>query len=335
MDQFAKELRENGVAVVPCQVAFDLNSFLQGQREFKGITPSALSLGAFGAMGTPSSFHHPEIRKARQSAHDQLVGLFSLVHPGMNLEVLFDRFSKRRVGTTLTAESWHRDVGDYPNGDVVYGGWVNTDSIGSVPQSFSCIPGDVLPILDDETRKTGFVPFDQKNKALMQALTAKRRVYSVQPGHAIVFNQTIAHEILKTVVKADSYRLYIGWRITRDDMPIYDRFNEDFVKSKRKRLSVPLPLSEIVKRQACPPLPSGQMPPMYAQLHMSYPKNRTLHLEPFSLQFHDNYIDPKYGNVVMRFFPPLQEVGLEPFPPYSDADIAILVPHRMVDPDAI
>jgi hypothetical protein len=128
---------------------------------------------------------------------------------------------------------------------------------------------------------------------------------------------------------------YIGGRITPDDRPFYDRMHDAFVQSKSKRptrpstTAAPLPLADIIRRQACPPLPSGQMPPMYAQLHMSYPKNRTVHLEPFSSQFHDNYIDPKHGNVVLRFLPPLQDVGLEPFEPYSDEDIAIMVPHRI------
>jgi hypothetical protein len=249
--------------------------------------------------------------------------------------VLFDRFSKRTKGASLSAESWHRDVGPFPDGDVVYGGWVNLDPAGCAPQAFSCIPGDVLPITKDAGDRTGFVTFNPKNKTQMQELTSKRRVYSIPPSHAILFNQTIAHEILKTVVKEDTFRLYIGWRITPDDRPFYDRMHEAFVQSKSKRpkrpstTAAPLPLADIIRRQACPPLPSGQMPPMYAQLHMSYPKNRTVHLEPFSSQFPDNYIDPKHGNVVLRFLPPLQDVGLEPFEPYSDEDIAIMVPHRI------
>jgi len=335
MEAYAMELVTNGVVVVPCDLEFDMQAFLHGQREFKDRPPRALALGAFGAMGTPGSFHHPEIRKARRSAYNQLVGLFRLAHPGRNLEVLFDRFSKRTKGASLSAESWHRDVGPFPDGDVVYGGWVNLDPAGSAPQAFSCIPGDVLPNTKDAGDRTGFVTFNPKNKTQMQELTSKRRVYSIPPSHAILFNQTIAHEILKTVVKEDTFRLYIGWRITPDDRPFYDRMHDAFVQSKSKRPKrpsttvAPLPLADIIRRQACPPLPSGQMPPMYAQLHMSYPKNRTVHLEPFSSQFHDNYIDPKHGNVVLRFLPPLQDVGLEPFEPYSDEDIAIMVPHRI------
>ena len=327
MDAYANELRTHGVVVVPCTLPFDLRAFLHDQREFKQSPPNALSLGGFGAMGTPSSFHHPEIRKARYSAYQQLVELFHMVHPGKNLQMLFDRFSQRRTGTSLTAESWHRDVGPFPHGDVVYGGWVNLDVAGSAPQSFSCIPGDVIQ--DDDSCKSGFTRFDPKNKELMLALRSKRRVYTVPPSHAIIFNQTIAHEILKALCTHDSYRLYIGWRITPDHVPFYDRLHDAFVKAKRKRASVPLPLAEIIQRQACPPLPSGQMPPMYAQLHMSYPQNRKRHLEPFSAQFHDQYIDPTHGSVVKRFFPPLQEAGLEPFAPYSEMDISILVPHRL------
>jgi len=339
MQEYANALQTHGVVVVPCDVRFDLSAFVHEQREFKRSPPDALALGGFGAMGTPGSFHHPAIRQARLSAYHQLVGLFRLAHPGKNLQVLFDRFSHRRVGATITAESWHRDVGPYPKGDVVYGGWVNLDPPGSAPQAFSCVPGDVLPTTDgaitadDDANPSmqGFAPFDPADRAQLSALRTKRHVLSIPPRHAILFNQTIAHEILRTVYKADSFRLYIGWRVTSDHVPFYDRLHEAFTQSKRKRSNhnAPLPLAEILRRQACPPLPSGQMPPMYAQMHMSYPQNRKRHLEPFSSQFRDNYLDPKHGNVVLRFFPPLQDVGLEPFAPYSEVDIAILMPHPL------
>ena len=54
------------------------------------------------------------------------------MHPGRQLELLFDRFSIRRVGTATSAESWHRDVGGKAPGDIIYGGWLNLDLRGSL-----------------------------------------------------------------------------------------------------------------------------------------------------------------------------------------------------------
>lgn len=90
--------------------------------------------------------------------HRHLLDRFSKTFPGKNLEMLFDRFAIRRKGTSTTGESWHRDVGKKLEGYIIYGGWINLDKTGCVPQKFSCIPKTHIYEKDE---KTGFVRFDK------------------------------------------------------------------------------------------------------------------------------------------------------------------------------
>ncbi len=244
-----------------------------------------LTLGGFGALGIPSSFHHPDIRFMRTLIYDLVKPQLKGTHK--NLELLFDRVSVRRPNTSISKESWHRDI--CPNakeGDVILGGWINLDPIGTPPQYFSCSPGSQIDI----EKNTGFV----KEKE-----PSSKKVYEIPPGHIILFHQNILHEIKPQKNKTFSYRLYLGWRLTNHEDPLFDN-------------------DSIIKHQSLPYLPSGQLPPMYAKLHWVNHKHM---IEEISNRIKCHYKDPHTGFVFREI-----KFLLEKFTEYSEKEKSIFFP---------
>lgn len=334
-------LLRDGVCVVPCAVMFDVHEFSRTLHEFAAcqgdvpVSPPSLALGGFGAMGTPSSFHHPAIRDLRRQCFEQMFPRFVQWHPGKNLQLMFDRFSQRVPGKSLTPESWHRDVGIHPIGDIIYGGWINLDPDGSPNQHFSCIPGNFLK--PTEKYASGFVKFDPNDKNLMSQLNAEKTIISIPPKHMILFNQTLAHEVFKHTFKFVSHRLYLGWRITDSTENLYDFIvrtrkpdKDDFSKIF-KPIKDPPPNSfeTIIHDQALPSIGSGQMPAMFGKNHWSYEKN-TNNIEKFTLTLKPLAIlkNPTRPELMLRFLPSLKDAGLM-YAPYTEQDVDILRIHPL------
>jgi hypothetical protein len=337
------DLIRDGITVVPCPVHFDLQNFLTTQREFiasdSGLAPPALALGAFGCMGTPTSFHHPIIRRVRKQCYDQLFPRFLDWHSGRNLEMMFDRFSQRLPGATLGAETWHRDVGPHDEGDIIYGGWINLDPPGTPNQRFSCVPGNFLR--PDGKHTEGFVRFDAKDAASIAALEAAKQIVEIPPGHIVIFNQSLAHEILPGKIKFLSYRLFMGWRITDSMESIYDYIYRKEVgekkksKAKKSENSQPEPrtLANIIETQACPSIGSGQFPPMYGVNHITFTKLKENHLVPFSDTIKPIFRSQTDPRLIVRFLPPLSETGLM-WEPYTEEDVSVMLVHHLKARDA-
>ena len=254
-----------------------------------GVPTPQFVLGAFGAAGLPSLFHHPIIREIRKSAYDTMRPQFAEAYNGWNLEVLFDRFGIRRNGLEVTGESWHRDTAPanlIEPGDVVFGGWVNLDppldahGKATVSQGFTCVLNSLeygmeLPAPLASAAVTGgqmpralpvagFVPFTPDQQA---ALESRKTNIEVPPGSIVVFNQRIAHCITPNKARFTSFRLYTGWRITKSVSAMYND------------------TQAIIDEQGVPRLPSGQKAPMYSPNHISYDKAREGLLKPFSATF--------------------------------------------------
>ena len=259
--------------------------------------PSQIVLGGFGASGCPSLSHHPLIRAVRQHLYEFMEPVFAKMYPGRRLEVLFDRFGIRREGTKIGAESWHRDVGPKKLGDIIYGGWVNLDWTGTSPQKFSCVPGNVLA---PNINHLGFAKIPKSDHP---SLTRDLRVLSVAPGQLVLFDQSIAHKISGATSKSTSFRMYIGWRITDDIVPVYDK-------------------ATVIQEQSMPPLPSGQPSVMYAKLHWVNWQSRLL---DFSSRFKPEFLDSKRPGCVMRVLPGLVETG-HAFPAYTAEETEMFFP---------
>lgn len=281
-------MNTEGVLVLPGPKGLpSLRRLLDNPPEFNNPN-GPLTLGGFGALGIPSSFHHPDIRYIRNSVYHHIRPELKKYFNHQYLELLFDRVSVRRVGTNTSRESWHRDV--CPNAlpdDVILGGWINLDPEGSPPQKFSCSPGTHKDIIDN----TGFV----KTKEI----PINQKIYEVPPGYIILFHQNILHEVKAQKAKFESYRLYLGWRLTNSQEPLFDHSN-------------------VIKNQGVPRIPSGQIPPMYAKLHWV---NHRHMIEEISQRIKSEYLDPK-TRMVLRELPPLGNH----YPPYTEEEMNILRP---------
>ena len=301
-------LLDNGVIVLPgpSGASEGLKEFLEDNHvEFKDGHPDVM--GNFGAWGHPTSFHHPFIRGVRAKVYSHMAPKLREIFPGKKIEMLFDRFSKRKAGTSTVAESWHRDITSSKNfkeNDIIYGGWINLDKTKQKPQYFSCIPGTHIY---EKDKKKGFAVIDKEQVAVYKKMKKDKIVkpFEIQPGHMILFNQDIAHEVLSRKTKEDSYRLYIGWRITDDEKPLYDN------------------LMTIIERQGIPTIPGGMLPPMYAKMHIINWNSRVI---DFTTRIKDEFIDGKY---VMRYMVSLKKSGLQMLPAYTDDEINILQPFKL------
>jgi hypothetical protein len=311
MEDCFENLLSDGVVVIPgpVNVSDKLNLFFKEQKEFISSEEEHCILGAFGAYGNPSSFHHPEIREIRGIVHSYMWPYLQKIFPGKNAEMLLDRFCKRTKGTKTSPELWHRDITNSPNilkEDKIFGGWINLDKIGSKSQGFSCIPGS-----QRREDKTGFVRFsDKENKEFER----KKKIYEIPPGNIIMFNQDIVHEVLSKKATFDSYRLFIGWRITESTKPLYD--NE-----------------KIIADQGIIKLPGGMYTPMYGPSFWMFHRNKILDWsKKVKPEFRELKLYKKeniYLDVVQQYMISLKDAGVELFRPYSEEEKKILLPQSL------
>ena len=287
-------------------------------KQKSNVNPAVFVLGGFGALGLPSTMHSEAARKLRGIVYDEMYPLFEEVYNGRNLEMLYDRFGIRRNGTSLTAEAWHRDDGYKCPGDIIFGGWLNLDK---EPQYFTCAAGDFLQPLavDDTTKGVGFIPFEKSESDAYRYANPKHEPITIPSYNLIIFNQTIAHAITQKTMTQTSYRQYFGWRITSKNGPYFSK-------------------QAIIENQGMPLLPSGQECPMYASLHWV---NCFDDIVQFSKTIKDvfkedkkrktkNGVTTKYHGLVKRFMPALTDVGMA-FTPYSNRDIEILHPRKLIE----
>jgi len=265
-----------------------LLNVLKDQREFCIQNPPLYALGGFGALGTASSFHHPDIRFIRNYIYDHLKPQLGEIYSEYKLEMLFDRLCIRTKGQSISKEQWHRDVSIHKlDDDIILGGWIN---LGPVSQYFSCVPCTHL----ETSTRSGFSKESTPD--------IKGTLYKVEPGQIILFYQNILHEVKPGKIKDTSYKLFLGWRLTKSSEPLYNH-------------------REIILEQSVPPLPSGQTPPMYAKLHRV---NHREKLENFSKLFKPELIDNNTG-FIFREFPSLKQLDYM-FRSYTQKESEIFFP---------
>ena len=285
----SSDLDTLGVAVVPI---FDHDEMIEIQLavddmifpEFleTDVLNKAHVVGAFGALGNPSSFHHPTIRKLRKTVKARIAVALFQDRPNKNIESMFDRLCRREQGIKQVAESWHQDLSENAGNDVFYGGWTNL-TVGTV-QSFVCVAGTQHV---RHEKMEGFAPVPKEFHA---RYAAQAKTIQVPPGHAIVFQQGIVHCINPKAPLRTSLRLFHGFRITEHGEPKY-------------------PLEIVFQKLSVPPLPSGQWPPMYSPNHVSYYQNK---LESFGKTMTPSYRSDRGWPLVgkYRVCPALRDMGL-------------------------
>ena len=292
--EIARDLDEYGVVIVPVfaedQKRADWsNGVWKAMDDFpeyivKGQTAQRV-LGGFGALGNPSSFHHPVVQELRATVKRHVTGPLFAEYAVLrnwdcvNYEMLYDRLCVRyRTFGSIAREAWHRDIydglaydmRDLPctlpgdNRDLIFGGWVN---LSDENQHFVCQLGSHKSTSDAATQYAagGFVSADAISK--IQAKDALNRqagqsighVYCdakghvvVPPGYLVLFSQSILHAVAGGAgPKNPSLRLFMGHRLTTESAPLFDS------------------LESIVVKNSVPRLPSGQVAPMYSSNHYS------------------------------------------------------------------
>lgn len=321
-DQYADELFNNGVCVVPVLTKQELkcyhNLFYQELKNFPEYLPNAKIYvqGAFGALGNPGSFHNKTIRTLRIRLMFSIIPLLSKFINKTNIkykiEQLIDRMSIRRIGTSLSKESWHRDISkDTIKNDIIFGGWINLDLNNT--QRFSCVKKTQIINESDIKDKKGFsvIPKEQHNK-----YNKMKEIIKIPPGHQIIFFQNIIHEVLSIKQTTESIRLYSGWRLTTS--------NKSLIKNLKEKLET----------QNIIPLPSSQLPPMYSANHLSFHRDATIKWSKET--FHNKLIEHKKGkskgkqveyDIISRYMKSLKEMNLKLYPKYSETELSIYYPN--------
>lgn len=250
----ARNLEINGVCVVENDVFSDpchRESLLEEARNFQEFLPGTTKfvMGGFAALGNPSSYHNPVVRKFREWAmaiaiENVFRDTVSNKSGDWKLEQNIDRMVIREAGEAPSAESWHRDeavITTTPE-DIVYGGWINLDD---TPQTFSCV---LRSHRTGVTKNGGFVKVtkDESDKIKSHGLSTK---INIPPGGILIFHENIIHEVLPRKLKHRMVRLHTSWRLTPG------------ASTMCPGLEYQLDTQGIVT------IKSGQIPPMHAKLH--------------------------------------------------------------------
>lgn len=320
-------------------------------------------LGGFGALGNPSSFHHPDVRVFRRMRKKLLfrpvMASFSRLafgeEAGVMLEALFDRLCVRcEAFNRPVAEAWHRDIygaekyglrplpHSLPGGrqDLLFGGWTNLDHR---EQRFV---GLVATHTERTAGQAGFAEFSKdevKRFRFDERLLAQaRRTYGrtvrtddrghvrVPPGHTVVFQQQLIHSVVSgPQPDTPALRVFHGVRLTGETVPLFD-------------------VSAAVHNGGVPRIPSGQIPPMYSSNHYQYFASHDRYRTWGESTFHPACLyarvtkagvryhtpgsrdDRNRAANAGRYMPSLSEMGLwdERFR-YSDAEVRSMYPQRL------
>jgi hypothetical protein len=337
---YGKSLIENGYVIIPLLsneelwfYHYYLKNELKNFPEYKSPDLDTIFVyGGFGALGNPSSFHNYLVRSLRLRLMPLAVPLFKELNnqekTDRKLEQIIDRMAIRRKGTSVTAESWHRDQAPLPDPkDDVFGGWINLDLSGE--QYFSCVPKTHKQNRD----KAGFVKLSEEE--VKNAEKNKKKLI-IPPGHIFIFYQDLMHEVIKRKMPYDSYRLFTGFRLTSKNESMFDNKNKVIFGNKLFKQGYDLKefdYNKLLIDQGVVPLPSGQHPPMYAMNNLRYTLQRKGLTEWSKNTFKPECTETRnYGgeNIILvdRFMKSLKDYNLSMYKPYSIEELSILKPSK-------
>lgn len=313
-------LTDDGVLVIPVlgadvlRIRRELRSAMASFPEFQ-TGAKRLVLGSFGALGNPSSFHHPSVRKCRLRCFLEALGVFrqylqrSARGKQKKLELLWDRLCIRKKGDKMSGETTHRDIAQYKlRSDEIFGGWLNLDCR---PQFFHCVARSHRELTSDG--RHGFCREERGTKKMCRI--------EIAPGSLVIFYQEILHEVPRETLAEDSLRLFVGWRLTESEQSLQDL-------ASQSDPGIP-DTAALLDTQGVPLLPSGQWPPMYAKSHLLFWKTGLLSWSDRNVR--DSCKEwTKVGTqmvpLVPRWFRSLQSLGLPLYPRYTEEEESLLRP---------
>eukprot|EP01094_Clydonella_sp_ATCC50884_P006502 TRINITY_DN15720_c0_g1_i1.p1 TRINITY_DN15720_c0_g1~~TRINITY_DN15720_c0_g1_i1.p1 ORF type:complete len:459 (-),score=25.70 TRINITY_DN15720_c0_g1_i1:263-1513(-) len=346
-----KHLVRYGVAVVPFLDADDLLRFRSwldhDMAHFPEYNPSQEDnifqtrdedrqyvFGPYGALSNPSSFHCPSARAMRQMGFLNTVDVVKAMnvfeqHPQRRLEMLYGSIRIKSKGNEVGDGPWlqdncgftkYRRPGDKRVGkgrhDVMIRGWVNLDL---EEQQFVCIPGthvDKLAYRDLIVSKK-MVKKMGKNawKLRKQRLEALEHVIRIPPGHQLLYNICVIHQVPSIPTMRRSYRVALSFRLTYSNVPIC---NNDSVMDK----------------QGLPYRDTGSKPVMYSQDTWRWSRGDLVSWSERMLRSQvlvqrvvkSGKKKGTYYTVVPMEMHSLKEYGLPMYPPYTRNDRRLFRP---------
>lgn len=315
LDKFGFVVMGNDVFTDP-QHKKDLLEEASNFPEFKpGV--EKFVMGGFAALGNPSSYHNPVVRRMRQWAMGIVVPrlfvpLVEKTGVDYNLEKYMDRMTIRIPGEKATPESYHRDESKFASGnDRVFGGWINLDNTS---QWFHCSPKTHMK---NALTHSGFNKIEEdEEKEQCRRFTHK---IEIPPGHILVFYENMIHTVVSKNITSKMVRLHMGWRLTT---------------STGMRDEV----RKAIDDQGVPLIKSGQKPPMYSPMHIG-PKEATARLidwsekslKPICLETKTWQSGDNKGQtytIVHKYMKSLKEYGFPLYPQYSDDERNMYQPSK-------
>jgi len=312
MNSYLKELNDSGICVIPISKSSkrikELHTkyvyAIRNLPEFKEKDGLKV-LGGFGAIGTASSFHQPYIRNLRRYLYNKVSHIFK--DDSRKLEFIIDRAMYRPSGQSPTSETWHRDEApDALLDDTIYGGWYNLDIESD--QVFSCIPGT-------HTEVQGYGGYSKIPKEMKKELDLKKKKIVIPPGHMIIFNENIIHEVNPHKKNYTMTRLFTGWRLTNSDIPLIPN------------------IKKILEDQDTVPIKSGQSPTMFSKSHLMFHHKLLENMAENLIEectYKHTFKSGKYKGITKLFpkmiSPSLKELNIM-YRQYTEEDIKILYPH--------
>ncbi len=349
-----KRRRDEILKRIDREISRDWPEFVPGAFGEEPFTDDDTNIvgGSFGAFANPSSFHGHAVRLLRLIAYLAVAACrpFDL-QDGYRVSQVIDRHAKRRKGEVFPGEAWHRDEAtNLCPGDIVYGGWIN---LGDTDQVFSCVPGSHVGVASGGG---GFAKFSDAEK---EALSANRTAVAVPPGCLLIFNELVAHEVVGKKMPASMLRLFTGWYVSKSDEPHDSRPGDLIFGTKGGPGKNEARLRARISAQAAMPIKSGQapafVPPLYWTNCPGKVEPLTTKLRPVALKGRTRSDTAKAmpgetilfpfnpdigGKYAWTTLPSLQRMRdadpeVELWPPYSDLDMAILLPQGYEDADRL
>lgn len=251
-------------------------------------------MGAFGALGNPSSFHSPTVRELRSIVGQCAKQIFKCMFGGgggtgggtgddetIVYEQLYDRIVQRISGDTLSGENWHRDTTPetikLPRGgddselfkhresdirDKRKSIYTNAGTVfgGWLNLSAGATPVNQKFVCARGTHRSGgggdASGFSKLSKDDIETTMRNEDIVEVNIpfGHWLIFNQSIRHQVRPYKVKYNELRVHFAFNIS-------NRLECLFTDEYKRR---------VIEKQETPLIPSGQIPPLYSSNHSSF-----------------------------------------------------------------
>lgn len=324
----ANHLKEKGWVTIPIynelEVVNQRNKFIQTLKkmpEFKNGTEIYDSnrpfvLGAFSALGNPSSFHNHMVRNTRIHCHfaarKEVFSEFLSEDEDLKLEQAIDRMLYRPAGVKVGGESKHRDESKYAEkDDLIFGGWVNYDDF---PHTLRACPGSHM---DKEAigSTNGFNKIPKDSGHVIESI-------QVPPGHLLIFWERMVHEVANVKNKEKIHRVFIGFRLTKSDESLHKDGTVGLCRDLSKMDTM------------C--IKSGQTSWMWTSNHWSFPKNREK-IKQISSDMNPDVLETlkvkstgEEFKAVPRFMKSLQDYKMMVYKPYDVREVKMHIPHRNI-----